>query len=193
MANMKTRPITMEEYNEIMEALSLGYAGHRPNHKVAFALYLEANLGIRISDIVRLTPKSFKKKDNRYCTDITEKKTGKNRTFTVPYEVMNEIHRYCDKFGIRDNQRIIPITERQVQKQLDFVCDYLELEDVSTHSFRKFFAMYIYVNNDYDIELVRELLQHSDISITEKYLDVGDKRREEALAKGVKTPNVDIF
>ena len=56
-----------------------------------------------------------------------------------------------------------------------------------------FFAMYIYVNNDYDIELVRELLQHSNISITEKYLDVGDKRREEALAKGVKTPNVDIF
>ena len=65
MANMKTRPITMEEYNEIMEALSLGYAGHRPNHKVAFALYLEANLGIRISDIVRLTPKSFKKKSAR--------------------------------------------------------------------------------------------------------------------------------
>lgn len=193
MANMKTRPITMEEYNEIMEALALGYAGHRPNHKVAFALYLEANIGVRISDIVRLKPNSFKKKDNRYCTDIKEKKTGKPRTFTVPYEVMNEIHKYCDKFNIKDNERIIPITERQVQKQLDFVCDYLGLEEVSTHSFRKFFAMYIYNNNDYDIELVRELLQHSNISITEKYLDVGDKRREEALAKGVKTPNVNIF
>ena len=53
--------------------------------------------------------------------------------------------------------------------------------------------MYIYNNNDYDIELVRELLQHSSTSITERYLDVGDKRREEALAKGVKTPNINIF
>lgn len=193
MANKKTRPITMEEYNDIMEAFALGHSGHRPNHKVAFALYLEANIGIRISDVLRLKPTSFKKKDNRYCTDIIEKKTKKYRPFTVPFEVMNAIYKYCDKFNIKENDKIIPITERQVQKQLDFVCDYLKLKDVSTHSFRKLFGMFIYNNNDYDIELVKELFQHSSIAITEKYLDVGSKRREEAIAKGVKTPNVNIF
>lgn len=36
---------------------------------------------------------------------------------------------------------MFPITERAVQKQLHIVCDYLGYEGISTHSFRKWYAI----------------------------------------------------
>lgn len=193
MANMKTKVLTIEQYEEIMETLTTGFLNCRPNKKVAFALFLEANLGIRISDIIRLTPNSFIRNGKRYQLDIIEKKTGKARTFTVPVEIMQYIREYCINEKIADNQIIVPLTERAVQKQLKLACDYLGYTGISTHSFRKFFAVNIYIDNDYDIELVKELLQHSSISITERYLDLGDKKREKALENNIKIPKANIF
>ena len=44
----------------------------------------------------------------------------------------------------------------------------MKLENISTHSFRKYFATHIYINNNYNVALVRELLQHSDLKTTQK-------------------------
>lgn len=45
---------------------------------------LEANLGLRISDIVQLRLCDIVKDGNRYRLAIIEQKTGKARVFTVP-------------------------------------------------------------------------------------------------------------
>lgn len=55
------------------------------------------------------------------------------------------------------------------------------MSGVSTHSFRKFFATQIYINNDYNVRLVQELLQHSSIAITQKYLGISSKQLENAI------------
>jgi site-specific recombinase XerD len=68
-----------------------------------------------------------------------------------------------------------------VQKQLKIVCDYLGIEGISTHSFRKYFATQIYLNSNYNIELVRQLLQHSTTAITQKYIGIGPAELEKAL------------
>ena len=52
--NKKTLALTTEQYREIISAMRKGFAGSRPNDTVATALMLEANLGLRISDILRL-------------------------------------------------------------------------------------------------------------------------------------------
>ena len=77
------------------------------------------------------------------------------------------------------------ITERAIQKQLKMVTDYLGYENISTHSFRKFFATQVYINNDYNIILVQQLLQHSTPSVTQKYIGISTKEIENALHKHI--------
>ena len=54
MANKTTVALTKEQYKEIIETIQQGFCGQKPNDRVATALMLEANLGIRIGDIVSL-------------------------------------------------------------------------------------------------------------------------------------------
>ena len=59
---------------------------------------------------------------------------------------------YCQDNHIEDEQRIFNMGERNVQKYLQKVVDYLGYEEcIGTHSFRKFFATEIYNENGCDI------------------------------------------
>ena len=118
MANKRTRALTVEEYNQIIDTMRTGFAGCRPNDRIATALIIEANLGIRISDILKLKLSDIVKEGSRYRLNIIEQKTKKNRNFTVPFEIFQYIKIYCLENGIKDNEIIFPITERAVQKQL---------------------------------------------------------------------------
>ena len=83
--------------------------------------------------------------------------------------------------GFKPNERLFPITEREVQKQLKTVCDYLGYEGIGTHSFRKWYATEIYQNNGHDIALVQTLLQHSSAAITQRYIGIEPERVEKAI------------
>ena len=184
--NKKTVALTQKQFEDIIRHMKHGFTGFRPNPRIATTLVLEANLGIRISDILRLRLSDIKKDGDRYHLDIVEKKTQKRRTFTVPYQLYQYIKIYCLENDIGPNERIFPITERAVQKQLRVVCDWLGYEDISTHSFRKFFATQIYKNNGYDIMLVKHLLQHSSAATTQRYIGIESKKVEDALDSHLK-------
>ncbi len=188
MANKKTRALTQEQYRHIITTLRTGVktlSPILPNERVATALVLEANLGIRISDIVKLRLCDIIRDGERYRLDIIEQKTQKTRTFTVPEQLYNYIADYCTKTDIAFDERLFPITTHAVQKQLKRVCDHLGYEGISTHSFRKFFATNIYTNSNYNIVLVKTLLQHSSAATTERYIGIGTKELEHALEQNI--------
>ena len=89
--NKKTLALTEDQYIEIIDSLKSGTLGCRPNIRVATALVVEANLGLRICDILKLTLNSIVQDGERYRLDIIERKTGKQRTFTVPQAIYNHI------------------------------------------------------------------------------------------------------
>jgi integrase len=179
--NKQTKALTTEQYKEIIETMRKGFSGCRPNDRAATALVLEGNLGLRISDILRLRPCDIVFDGGRYRLEIVEQKTGKKRVFTVPLVIQQYIENYCLRNGIKSNQIIFPITERAIQKQLHLVCDYLGIEGIGTHSFRKWYATEIYKNNGYDITLVQRLLQHSSAAITQRYIGIEPQRIETAI------------
>lgn len=179
--NKKTNTLTTEQYKEIILALKEGFSGCRPNERIATALVLEGNLGLRISDILRLRLSDIVRDGDRYRLSIIEQKTGKQRDFTVPLVLKQYIENYCLRNNIRRNETIFPITERAIQKQLSIVCDYLGYEGISTHSFRKWYATEIYKANGYDIALVQRLLQHSSASTTQRYIGIEPQRIEQAI------------
>ena len=179
--NKRTKALTTEQYKEIVATMKRGFCGCRPNERIATALVLEGNLGLRISDIVKLRPCDIVRDGDRYRLEIVEQKTGKHRVFTVPLVIAQYIENYCLRNGIRRDELMFPITERAIQKQLKIVCDYLEFEGISTHSFRKWYATEIYKNNGYDIALVQRLLQHSSSAVTQRYIGMETQRIEAAI------------
>ncbi len=189
--NKKTVALTDEQYIEIIQTIQSGFTcedGHivKPNKRIATALILEANLGLRISDILRLRLSSIIKDGNRYRLNIVEKKSKLKREFTVPLEVVVFIQNYALENNINPNAKLLDISERTIQNHLQLVCGYLNFSNVSTHSFRKFFATSIYLHNDYNVELVRVLLQHSSVATTQRYIGIGSREVENALQNHVK-------
>ena len=179
--NKKTKALTTEQYKEIIQTMREGFTGFHPNERVATALVLEGNLGIRISDILSLRPCDIVRDGDRYRLEIVEQKTGKHREFTVPLVVKQYIENYCLRNGIGSRDRIFPVTERAISKQLAIVCDYLGYEGIGTHSFRKWYATEIYKANGCDIALVQRLLQHSSAETTQRYIGIEPQRIEKAI------------
>ena len=179
--NKKTKALTTEQYKEIIQTMREGFCGCRPNERIATALVLEGNLGLRISDILKLRLCDVVRDGDRFRLEVVEQKTGKKRVFTVPLVIQQYMENYCLRNGIRRNGLMFPITERAVQKQLHIVCDYLGYEGISTHSFRKWYATEIYNTNGFDIALVQRLLQHSSAATTQRYIGIEPQRIEQAI------------
>lgn len=189
--NKKTVALTEEQFKNIIITIRSGFVctdGHivKPNNRIAMALSLEANLGIRISDILQLRLSAIIHDGNRYRLNIVEQKTKKKREFTVPIEIYSYIQNYALENGINPAAKLFDISERTVQNHLQLVCEYLGYENISTHSFRKYFATSIYENNNYNIELVRVLLQHSSVANTQRYIGLQRKEVETALQNHIK-------
>lgn len=189
--NKKTVALTEIQYKNIIETIRTGFVcsdGHvvKPNQRIATALSLEANLGLRISDILQLRLSVIIHDGNRYRLNIVEKKTKKKREFTVPIEIYSYIQNYALENGINPAAKLFDMSERTVQNHLQLVCNYLGYENISTHSFRKYFATSIYENNNYNIELVRVLLQHSSVVTSQRYIGLQRKEIENALQKHIK-------
>ena len=189
--NKKTVVLTEEQYREIISTIRNGFVcsdGHivKPNSRIATALSLEANLGLRISDILQLRLSVIVRDGDRYRLDIVEQKTKKKREFTVPTDIYIYIQNYALENNINPAAKLFDMSERAVKKHLKLVCDYLGYSGIGSHSFRKYFATSIYVNNHYDINLVRVLLQHSSTVTTQRYIGLQSKDIENALQNHIK-------
>jgi len=188
--NKKTKALEKEQYYLIIDTIRAGFINKdgtecKPNPRIATALVLEASLGLRIGDILKLRISDIIRDGNRYRLDIVEEKTGKCRDFTVQDSIYNYILEYALENKIGKQAKLFDIRERVVQKHLKMACDYLGFDGIGTHSFRKYFATNVYTQNGYNIELVRELLQHSNVAITQRYIGLRRKEVEEALERSV--------
>lgn len=176
---MATRPLEIEEYQEIIKLLNEGFTYEhdkkekifRPNHQVSMALQLEASLGLRIGDVLDLSLKNFKNDK----LEIKEDKTDKLQYRDIDPSIANYVYQYAISNNLKTNDKLFSIGVRAIQKQLKIVTDYLGLDNIGSHSFRKLYAVTAYENNDNNIELVKELLNHTSIATTQRYIRVSQQ------------------
>lgn len=188
--NKKCVALTDEQYRRSIELLRNGFILNdkivKPNERIATVAVVQASLGLRLGDVLNLSMSSFIKDGRRWRLNIKEQKTGKMREFTVPVEVYSFIQEYALSRGI-GKAKLFDISERQVERHLNKVFERmgLPLRSYGSHSYRKLFATQVYLKNEYNIELVRVLLQHSSVQITQRYIGIESKQIEDALAKTV--------
>lgn len=129
------------------------------------------NTGLRVGDVLRLKKRSFK--DNFLY--LKEQKTGKVQHRKVNGELIQKIEEYCFEKGIEDEDKLFNIKVRWVQRYIQIIAQILGMKEISTHSFRKTYAHFQYINNHCNIELVRKLLNHSSVAVTQRYLGITDE------------------
>lgn len=181
--NRRSVALTDEQFHTIIRTMRDGSMFFKPNCRIAMCLILEANLGMRIGDILSMTLNSIIRDGDRYRLDVIEQKTKKKRTFTVSPTTYVYIKNYCLENDIGPDEKIFKIGERAVQKYLKKVVDYLGYEHISTHSFRKTFATKAYNESGFNIVLVQNLLQHSSAATTQRYIGISTADVEDTLAK----------
>jgi len=185
MGEYTCRAIDENEYRKIILLMRTGYehAGvkHRPNDQIATILVLQANLGCRIGDIMALTTESIIKDGSIHRLNITEQKTGKKRTFIVPQPIVDFIEDYKKHTPIGADGKLFDIGAHAVRKQLRAVTGYLGLENVSSHSFRKRYAVELYNRTNHDIMAVCQALQHASTTTTQTYIRRSDAQMEAAM------------
>lgn len=189
--NKRCVALSDEQYRESVDLLRNGFVlegvNIKPNPRIATVAVLQASLGLRLGDVLQLNMGSFIKESGRWRLDIKEQKTGKVRDFTVPVEVYSFIQDYAINMGISNTAKLFDISERQVERHLNKVFSKMELplRSFGSHSYRKYFATRVYLDNEMNIMIVKTLLQHSSVAVTQRYIGLSQKTVEDALAKTV--------
>lgn len=153
-------------------------------YNLAALIYMGIHLGLRYSDL------STVKWGQVLSGDITlqEKKTKKKRQIWVgekQREWLNELYRmksFAKKIPITAyvlaNRNGVPFSRSYANQELTKLGREFGIEAISTHSLRKTFARHIYdlEPTDYTLILLSEVLNHSNIMVTKRYLGI---RKEE--------------
>ena len=178
------RPLEYDEYMTIITLCQKGFTYKdeygvkhifRPNKQLAMTFMLQANLGLRISDVLKLKPSTFKNDK----LEVIEKKTGKLQYRTINRNLKELIYEYALENNIKSNDYLIQVKVRAIQKQLAIIANYLNLTNISSHSFRKLFGVTVYNKTNGNIELLKELFNHSNIATTQRYIKVSQKQIDE--------------
>lgn len=171
-----------KDLNDFLEELSK--TKHSKRNLLIFKIGIFT--GLRISDIL-----AMKKEDvvNKSQTVIIEKKTKKRRIIYFNNFLSDIIDylNYLESENI-DSEYLFPaprnygthLAEHQYYKILKKTAENLDFDFVGTHTMRKTFARFYYLQTK-DISTLMTILNHSSQKITLNYIDVSEDMIKKSL------------
>lgn len=146
--------------------------------------------GLRISDILTVKVQDVYGKDHFY---IVEQKIKKAKQRSKKYTVRKRVpiitklrkFSYCDNMKPTDylfksrQGKNRPITRVRAYDILREAAQHCDLKEIDTHTLRKTFGYLVY-QNDKDVALLQDILNHSAPYITLKYIGVNQDAIQEA-------------
>lgn len=129
---------------------------------------------LRISDILSLQVRQVRNKEE---IRLNEQKTKKSKVIKINRILKKELEEYVK--GKEDYEYLIPnnrnknepITRQQAYNIVKTTCKKFGIKNVGTHSLRKTFG-YHYYNETKDIALLQNIFNHSEPSITLRYIGI---------------------
>ncbi|GKQ43168.1 hypothetical protein RD055328_10910 [Companilactobacillus sp. RD055328] len=135
-----------------------------------------------MSDILEIRVRDVLDKDISY---ITEKKTGKTRSLYL-IQVRDQVSQYVEMTNLKMDdylfisQRGDKLSVNYIYKLFQKAADALGRSDIGTHTLRKTFG-YHYYKKTKDIGALMIMFQHSDESITKRYIGITDDQISNSL------------
>lgn len=142
---------------------------------------LGINTGLRASDLLNLTYERLQKRS------LTMQKTKKSVRLLVPKELMEAVSTYCRENNLKDTDLLFTTCQKRNggSRARKKAMSYHRLHDImkeigaelglnlGTHTMRKTYGRIIY-NKTKDINIVAELLGHTNSTSTIKYIGLTD-------------------
>lgn len=159
----------------IYKGQSLIKSGDNPNF--GLLIICGINLGLRISDLLKLDWEQLKKDE----FSILEMKTGKKRTITINDNIKSQLNYFKDNISYQKggypfmSQKGTIYSVQQVNR---LIKKYFKGQRISSHSLRKSFGRRVWdVNGKSDEALLylSEILNHSNTNVTRRYLGIRDE------------------
>lgn len=158
----------------------------KKNNERNYILFLVGiHTGLRISDILMIKIRDIK--DKSYI-DILEQKTNKKTRVFINNELKKEIKKYTkdkdpDEYLIKSRVGYNkPIDRSTAYKILRDIGDKFNIKNIGCHTLRKTWA-YSYYKETKDLAIIQDILNHSDLSITKRYLGLNMDTREQAYKR----------
>lgn len=147
------------------------------------------NVGLRINDLLSITWQDIFKPGTRQFNIYfvpKEQKTKKVRQIFINDSFKAAVKEYLKYVPgaklegyVFTNRQGDRLSDASVDKMLKLLEKELGLENLSTHSLRKTFAYHLYIQTN-DLSLVQEILQHSSVAVTRRYLGISQQVKEKA-------------
>ena len=158
------------------------------NYRMSLLIGCGIFFGLRISDLLRLNWNMLLNKEAKFV--LIEKKTGKRREVKINKEFQKHIKDCFDALHIEDLTEPCFLSNKGKPYSVQWVNVVLKelkgrynlkIKHFSTHSLRKTFGRKVFESSDNaELALVKlmELFNHSNVSITKRYLGL---KQEEIL------------
>lgn len=141
--------------------------------------------GLRICDILRFKVRDVRDKDYIY---LREKKTGKEKRFIIHGELKRMIREYTD--GMKDYEYLFPsrkgrnkpISRQQAYAIMKDAAEEFGMDNIGTHTMRKTWGYHLY-QQTHDAVTIMQILNHSDISVTLRYIGINQDNKDKVMGK----------
>ena len=185
--NECTRVEPFRSYADLEKVLN--YLKDKKYYKHWITACLMTSLGRRVGDTVALKWSDIFDKNGKYrvrLTQLKEEKTGKKLAPRLNALARLYIDEYIELTGVKPmqhyNEKIISTKSGAFRKTVKKAFEILELNyQLSTHSFRKFYAETIYLLHPQDADnlmIIQTILGHSDINTTKLYIHYIDRKMD---------------
>lgn len=149
-----------------------------------FILFLMGiNIGLRISDILKLKVGDVRNKD---YIEITEQKTGKYKRIPITEAFKSDLEAFIidksdDKWLFTSQRGDKPITRIQAYRIISNACLKAGINArIGTHTLRKTFGYHFYQKTK-DVALLQCIFNHSAPSVTLRYIGINQDRIDSSL------------
>lgn len=156
------------------EALKLFSIVYNPKHKLQLMLLYYC--GMRVSEMLHL-----KKQDIDYKQDIlkvVQGKAGKDRFIPIPKPLLIDLKAYCINL---EGDRLFTTTARNTQALLGRLSKKVK-KQIHPHTLRHSYATHVLEKTN-NLELVRDLLGHSNIQTTQIYTHMTIQAKKAGIDK----------
>ena len=167
----RDRVLSSNEIKALLQACS-----DSRNQELYYIVLVAIYTGMRYSNIINMKKSNIK--NNVYQLDGSETKSGKEQLIYLNQKLLNELNNYMQENSVDD----CLFKTKRVKRSFKTALKKANIENFRFHDLRRTFATFLLYNNT-NIKTIQNMLGHSSIMMTERYLANDSKKELDAINK----------